>query len=129
MSTETQDTPLPQEPLIYRSRLYIRGLVSYLNAHRVQQLVRRLEEAGTLETPEERDRAARQLVPEATRLIRRHVKPAGWFRRLVWPLTPNPFRKAGPAEVGILLGIVYRGTWASTVRRVPQPWERTGGAR
>lgn len=41
---------------------------------------------------------------QAASLSRRACYPAGWFRRLLWPITPNPFRRATPWEVGRHLG-------------------------
>lgn len=40
----------------------------------------------------------------AAALSRKACRPAGWFRRLLWPITPNPFRRATPWEVGRHLG-------------------------
>lgn len=41
---------------------------------------------------------------QAAALSRRACHPAGWLRRLLWPITPNPFRHATPWEVGRHLG-------------------------
>lgn len=120
--------PLPREPFIFRGRMYIRGHVSALQALRIQEVVHHLEKIGEEESPAARDAKARVLMPEAARLIAKHVEPAGLFRRLLWPFTRNPFRKAGPAEMGILLGLVYRGTWASTVKFHGSESLRYGGA-
>lgn len=40
----------------------------------------------------------------AARLSRKVCRPAGFVRRILWPLTPNPFRKATPWQVGKNLG-------------------------
>lgn len=40
---------------------------------------------------------------EAIPLFRRCVLPHHWLRRLLWPLTPNPFSDASEREVGQLL--------------------------
>ena len=47
------------------------------------------------------------------------VRPVGW-RRLLWPLLPNPFRKASEYEVGELLGFFSGCRMRSRVRH-PSP--------
>jgi hypothetical protein len=55
----------------------------------------------------------------AVEIFPRLVRPTGW-RRLVWPLLPNPFRAASEYEVGELIGFFSGCRMRSRVRH-PSP--------
>jgi hypothetical protein len=61
---------------------------------------------------------------DVARLFKRAVRPVGWLRRLLWPLTPSPLRNAAPVEVGKALGffcvcLSMDAEWSQT--RTPPP--------
>lgn len=45
-----------------------------------------------------------EVFERAARLSKRACRPAGFFRRAIWHITPNPFRQATPWQVGRNLG-------------------------
>lgn len=56
------------------------------------------------------------LYAEAVDLFGRSVRPMGGLRRLLWPVTRNPFRQASEAEIGALLLFFYSWTMRTRVR-------------
>jgi hypothetical protein len=82
---------------------------------KVQSLIAYLERLGREDLATLRDAGARDVMRRSAPLLRRYLRPATGWRRWLWWLPPNPFRNAGPVEIGILLGILYRGTFANTV--------------
>lgn len=42
-----------------------------------------------------------------TRLAKKALRPTSPLQRFLWPITPNPFRRATPKEVGSLVGFFF----------------------
>jgi hypothetical protein len=57
----------------------------------------------------------RALCARAIAIFPRLTQPRGWMRRLFWPITPNPFRRATVADVRTLLGFFYLSAMRSSV--------------
>lgn len=67
-----------------------------------------------------------EVFARAAALSKKTCHPAGFLRRLLWPLTPNPFAKATPWQVGRNLGffcmcLVLDGDLPATAQANPAP--------
>jgi hypothetical protein len=109
--------------LLFRGRAYRSPPVSYPDAVRLCELSYALVD---LAKGVESEQAVRQMraigrvQAEAVRMFRRLCRPTDW-RRFLWPLIPNPFRRASPKEVDNLLGFFWQRQMASGVRSPPRP--------
>lgn len=70
----------------------------------LRQNARAGAEAGT---PAEIAEDTLAIFERASDLAKKIMRPTSFVRRLLWPLTPNPFRRATPKEVGELLGFFF----------------------
>jgi hypothetical protein len=84
---------------VFRGRAYRVGPLNAEDAFELLELQDRIARMaqGTL-------KGSVQDARRVASLSKRVARPAGFLRRLLWPLTPNPFRKADPWEVGRNLG-------------------------
>jgi hypothetical protein len=82
----------------------------------LQERVRRLQERP--DSPETLGEL-RAILEEAVEMFPRLARPVGW-RRFVWRLLPNPFRRASEFEIGELIGFFSGCRMMSRVRH-PSP--------
>lgn len=91
---------LDRREFVYRGRAYHVAPVPWPLAAElldVQQQLRALTDSSPLDD-------ALKIFKRAARLSKRACRPMGLFRRLLWPITRNPFRDATPWQVGRNLG-------------------------
>lgn len=108
---------LDRREIVFRGRAYSVAPVPWPLAAElleVREGIAGLAASNTKGTPQD----LRTLFDRAARLSKQVVRPAGRWRRLLWPITRNPFRKATPWEVGRNLGF-----FSLILSLDAEPWE------
>lgn len=91
--------------------------VPYRLGIKLQGLLRDLTELKEGELRWEDQQAVLQrILRESVALFRRCIQPVSRWRRLLWPVLPNPFETASEAEVGQLLAYFSMCRTSSRVR-------------
>jgi len=88
----------------YRGRVYEVIPVSFEDGVRLAEARATLEELDGMEPTRDSIRRYVSALRFVVALAPRYLRPRGRIRRLLWPLTRNPFRGATDREVGELLG-------------------------
>lgn len=81
----------------------------------LQRLIGMKARAAELSEDRQREEIA-ALCREAIPLFRRCVRPRSHWRRLLWPILPNPFADASEGEIGKLLAFLSACRMTSRVR-------------
>lgn len=111
---------LDRREFVHLGRPYVVPPIPWPLAVRLLDVQERIRTMGPGAPPPE----ALEVFESFARLARRACRPKGLLRRLLWPTTPNPFRKATPWQVGRVLGffsmcLVLDGDLPATAQASP----------